>query len=352
MSQHDDFDRSLARWFDAEARPTATADVLDRALRATRRRRPHPRLFASLGGHWVGDGIGPTSGATTLGRSGVRTSMALLVLLLLVTLVAGAMLVGARLIQPAPDSGRLGIFEPISGWVVYARAGIWGDNPDGADVELRVGAGTPLAWSRDGTRLLIRRGVPGGEYLVVVHADGSETQVTEQLESIGGATFSADGASVVFAAESSDEDWAVYSVDAHGGAATELTSQRDPRTAFMKYSTVSPDGTQIAFVLWGHGDGEHPVWVMDVDGTDAHQIVANDIVMGGGHLRDRGVVAWSPAGDRIALALGDTIYTFATDGSDFTRSMSGTSPVWSPDGSQLVNRRSATWHPGRLEPPP
>ena len=102
MSQHDDFDRSLARWLDAEAHPAATADVLDRALRATSRRRPHPRLFAALGSHWVGDSVGPTSGGATLGRTGVRASMALLLLLLVLALVAGAVLVGARLLQPAP----------------------------------------------------------------------------------------------------------------------------------------------------------------------------------------------------------------------------------------------------------
>jgi hypothetical protein len=89
---------------------------------------------------------------------------------------------------------------------------------------------------------------------------------------------------------------------------------------------------------------------MDADGTDAHEILANDIVMGGGHVRDRdGALAWSPAGDRIALGLGETIYTFAPDGSGFTQVMRGNSPLWSPDGSQLVSRGSATWHPGTLE---
>jgi hypothetical protein len=108
--------------------------------------------------------------------------------------------------------------------------------------------------------------------------------------------------------------------------------------------TFSSDGTKIAYVLWGHGDGMHPVWVMDVDGTDAHEILANDIVMGAGHVRDPdGALAWSPAGDLIALGLEGTIYTFATDGSDFQRVTFGHSPLWSPDGSQVVNRSSATW---------
>ncbi len=141
MSQHDDFDRSLARWFDAEARPAATADVLDRALRATRRRRPRPRLFAALGSHWVGDSVGPTSGVATLGRTGVRTSMALLLLLLVLALVAGAVLVGARLLQPAPH--RL----PAGQLVFTSRRGVRARTPH--FVEVAVYADGRVIWGPD-----------------------------------------------------------------------------------------------------------------------------------------------------------------------------------------------------------
>jgi len=48
-------------------------------------------------------------------------------------------------------------------------------------------------------------------------------------------------------------------------------------------------------------------------------------------------LAWSPAGDRIALGLEKTTYTFAPDGSDFTQVITGgDSPYWSPDGSQIA----------------
>ncbi len=52
-------------------------------------------------------------------------------------------------------------------------------------------------------------------------------------------------------------------------------------------------------------------------------------------------LAWSPAGDRIALDNGleghVAIYTFAPDGSDFTEVITGGSGAhWSPDGSQIA----------------
>ncbi len=664
MSQHDDFDRSLARWFEAEARPAATADVLDRALRATRRRRPRPRLFAALGSHWVGDSVGPTSGVATLGRTGERAPMALVLLLLVLVLVAGAVLVGARLLQSAPDVGHLGhlayvmedglyvadwdgrnprrivspgqlpgpegcrkffggptwspdgrhlavrtswddrcegfilitdaegsslttipgsgwqiswspdsrrivtwvafretigvygsdgerqallpaprhlmssgdrdpswtpdgaaalvpygvvvpldgtppyadptlkfgsrvspdgtmtadpalqgiviaatdgssqrvlaslapsniigvewsptgdeiafdtfgsgpgivdvatgattslglptgefaiirfspegdrvllglyaaddtwslwsaqadgsgsrelvsgtgggdwqwlpagspsastgptstpgtpddlgIFAPVAGRIVYGdEHGIWGVDPAAPGAATRVQltseAGIPLGWSSDGTRLLIMRqargetaGPVGVRHLYVLHADGSETQVTERPMAIQSGTISPDGTRVVFAGGTETPEgecctrFALYAVDADGGPAEMLV---ESRYGILDELTFSPDGTLIAYAD-GAGDHSHTVWVMDSDGSDAHQVVSNETTGGAGHVSG---LAWSPAGDRIALGLEGTTYTFATDGSNFTRVITrGDRPYWSPDGSQLA----------------
>ena len=101
----------------------------------------------------------------------------------------------------------------------------------------------------------------------------------------------------------------------------------------------------------GAGDHSNSVWLMDADSSDPRPIVSNESDEWPGHVRG---LAWSPAGDRIALGLGGKIYTFATDGSDFTQiagwdtgcgaadpcavklPKSAESPYWSPDGSQIA----------------
>ena len=350
MSQHDDFARSLARWFDAEARPAATADVLDRALSATRRRRPFPALLAGLGSHWVGDGAGPASGGGTVWRTSLRTSMAPLLLLLVLVLVAGAVLVGARLTQPAPVD--LGIFEPVAGRIVFGDDdGIWAIDPaapaDSAGrVQLTAQAGIPLGWSSDGTRLLVVRQGRDQLHLLVLHADGSDAQVTTDsmplLEHLRNATISPDGLRVVFPAGSRSAgggccDWALYEVDADGGPTEMLV---ESRMGVVGTPTFSPDGSQIAYVETAAADGDdgvESVWVMDADGSDAHQIVPDP---GVGAVTG---LAWSPAGDRIALGFAGAIYTFATDGSGLTQVIAeGDRPYWSPDGSQIAYRACAS----------
>lgn len=347
MSQHDDFDRSLGRWFDAEARPAATAEVLDRALSVTRRRRPRPALFAALGSHWVGDGVGPAWAGATLWRTGLRTSMALLLLLLVLVLVAGAVLVGARLIQPAPVD--LGIFEPVAGRIVFGDDdGIWAIDPaappDSATrVQLTAQAGIPLGWSSDGTRLVIVRRSGGEQQLLVLHADGSETELNDAPASVRGwnpsprqATMSPDGSRVVLvggfrAPGGGCCNWGLFAVDADGGPVEMLV---ESRMGVVGTPTFSPDGTRIAYLEDTYADDLDDVdgvWLVHADGSDAHQIVPDP---GVGRVTG---LAWSPAGDRIALGFAGAIYTFATDGSGLTQVITdGERPYWSPDGSQIA----------------
>jgi Tol biopolymer transport system component len=277
-----------------------------------------------------------------------------------------------RSTPPAPADDRseeLGIFGPVAGRIVFVKEGVndataqpetndlgyarglWAVDPDAprdtvegptvaddvASALVRLGPGDmiPLGWSRDGTELLFKR-TSGDlfpkEYLYILHANGSETQVTTEPIGFGGATIAPDGSRVVFVAWG--DELGLYAVAADGGTPEVLLPGGVEDSMYAP--TFSPDGTQIAYVRGG-GDHDHHVWVMDADGTDAHEILA---VPTTGRSSVSGL-EWSPAGDRIAIGLrglpAAAIYTFAPDGSDFTQVVTDANePHWSSDGSKIA----------------
>ena len=250
---------------------------------------------------------------------------------------------------PEEPSVDLGIFEPVAGRIVYwsfsyKNSSLWAVDPSAPspstlvrlglegtpDADSRFASFTvPLGWSSDGTELLFMREDPTDEtfpptrHLFILHADGTETQVTP--EPVGGAAISPDGSRVVFAAEGDG----LYVVDAEGGQPVRIADVGES-------PTFSPDGTQIAYLSESGQTGIEHVWVANADGTDAHEILTDEaLAMGMSGL------TWSPAGDRIAMENQQegyvAIYTFAPDGSDFTKVITGGfKPYWSPDGSQIA----------------
>ncbi len=229
----------------------------------------------------------------------------------------------------------LGIFAPVAGRILDGAEPGWAVDPsvpgDRARLLLTSEPGIPIGWSSDGTRLLILRGSGDEGRLFVLDADGAETQVTDRPSAIRGAAISPDGSRVAFTGRTGSEGpSALYVVDADGGPTEMLV---ESRFGIMDELTFSPDGTQIAYDD-GRGDWGHSVWLVDSDGGDALQIVDNESTAGAGHVSG---ITWSPAGDRIALGVGVSIYTFAPDGSSFTRVIAqGLKPYWSPNGSQLA----------------
>src|SRR5262245_58847756 len=95
---------------------------------------------------------------------------------------------------PVPSSPvDLGIFAEVRGWIAFGRLGqylpgIWAldpANPQAEPVLLDPHGGFPLAWSRDGSKLLllIPRDPASGYQrpfeLVVLNANGTETHIAD-----------------------------------------------------------------------------------------------------------------------------------------------------------------------------
>ena len=277
--------------------------------------------------------------------------------------------------RTANPTEELGIFAPVAGWIFYANDAYGsariravdpassGEYPTTMQVTSRIG--TPLGWSSDGTELLMKRFLEqpvNEQQLIILHADGTETEVVRR-PGIGGAAISPDGSRVVYmnyGDEGDGEPRGLYLVDADGGPSVLLAGasraiRDEPTFSVLDDPVFSPDGTQIAYV---QEVGEWPqlenrVWIVNADGTDPHVIVENEAVLGPGLVVG---LAWSPAGDRIAMGLlrdsgsgkyyydplgkagvDAGIYTFSPNGSRFTLAIEGgLRPTWSPDGSRIA----------------
>src|SRR5260370_26730570 len=244
----------------------------------------------------------------------------------------------------------------VQGYMTYTDASeIWAADPNQPADRISLGPSnglTPVAWSRDGSRLLLmerRDAWPARTKsdLCVTNTDGSRIPLTSDGLSSGDGSFAPDGTEVVF---SRMADHGLDVVDAKGGAPRLIAKS----SGYVGSPTSSPDVSRIAYTVYmefGPNGSTFEIWTVNPDGTDPRQLVDLGRCGGGGC---SGGLVWSPDGSTLAFqtkreiplgtaVLGDnqSIYTVQSDGSGLHLiSDSGFQPSGSPDGSRIAFLRS------------
>lgn len=201
----------------------------------------------------------------------------------------------------------------------------------------------PIAWSSDGTRLLLRGEIFGG-----LHATCG--------------SLSPDGTAIVYATGG----WTrgPFIVEADGGKPRPLGDACPPSKVEGQMVEVcgepapeaaawSPDGSLIAWLDFGEGTIEgkgHENFVSFVspDGTGLREGVATLPRTFGGHS-----LVWSPDGSQLAFWMANDsdrnaqIYVINANGTglrQITHEGENLWPTWSPDGSQIAFVRDGVLH--------
>ena len=195
------------------------------------------------------------------------------------------------------------------------------------------------AWSPDGGRIaFIRRtGDLGRPDLYVMTAAGrGRTRLTRTPVAERDPSWSPDGTMLVYSARTSPNGpFRLFVAKADGSARTQLTTQG--RGAADRSPVFSPDGTRIAF--GSDRDGGFPeVYVMDLDGSRANRLTANEFVDGN--------PAWTPDGSRVVVErccpkgsselFSIDVATHTETPLTATPSTMEFDPVVSPDGSRIA----------------
>ena len=258
-----------------------------------------------------------------------------LLLLLIVTLAAGALLA-----ESMPSRQAQAAFPGANGKIAFERGPIWIMRPDGSSqVNLTPGmGGSDPAWSPDGSYIAFV-GFTGGQdrdQVYVMEADGSAvTPLTDTGFGKAGPTWSPDGTRVAFAAHSGTGYYDIFAVNSDGSDLRQLTTENGNDASW------SPDGARIVFrstrlagpglyTMDANGDNEMP---LTTDPTDKEP-------------------SWSPDMSRIVFVRRvltpdgfpePQIHVMDSDGSEIVQLTSHDSvnarresPDWSPDGTQIV----------------
>ncbi len=235
------------------------------------------------------------------------------------------------------------IVEPCQIVFLSTRSGypnLWLMEPDGSNqtqLSFNQYGDIYVAWSPDGTQLTFNSGRDGDNEIFIMNADGTNIrQLTTNTIDDKAPKWSPDGEKIAYYSNY-DGDFEVYTIDLDGSNIQQLTTDHgmygDYEFMFLILD-LSPDGKQIVFA--SDYDGDKEIFIMDSDGSNIHQLTANEDV---DEFPD-----WSPDGEQIVFVsnrYGDPeIFVMNTDGTNLSQLTSNLGqsiyPGWSPDGSQIV----------------
>ena len=295
-------------------------------------------------------------------RRGLLTVLSMVALLGLTTTGASATTPG--------DNGRISFMrgDDTGHWQT------WTANPD-LTAQHQITSGDFdngwATWSPDGSRLAFDSNRPDPEAagdrneVFTMAPDGSDVrQVTDLGFFSGQPTWSPDGNWIAFTTDGGNypNTQGIYVIHPDGSGLRQVVSlPTGPRSVWLDAPRFSPDGTRLAYTFfqggkqtpapWSWKGETSSLWTVDLDGSNAHQVVAP------GH--KVGDADWSPDGRYLIFeqmgndpgritsvqrvpAAGGGITTLSDDtgyrggrsqNSSFEASFD---PVYSPDGTQIL----------------
>jgi CubicO group peptidase (beta-lactamase class C family) len=238
--------------------------------------------------------------------------------------------------EPASEWGSVA-FSPDGTRILLASNRTGDDelfvmNADGTGVEQITDSpgidGMP-SWSPDGERIAFVSMRSGNRAILTASADGSNAvTLTEGIL----AAWSPDGTAIAYSKEQGGRDLDLWVMGDDGSNQRRLTD----RDGDELWPTWSPDGTKIAFTVEGE------VGIVDVERGGVTELDINvDASIDPDRLGFSGVefASWGVSG-RIAFASDGDLWTVHADGSDPIR-LGGSpgrdyAPTWSPDGPWIA----------------
>jgi TolB protein len=198
---------------------------------------------------------------------------------------------------------------------------------------------TSKDWSPDGNKIVYSNDSNGNYELYIVNADGSGiTNITNHPAEDFMARWSPDGTKIAFGSTRTGSPVNIYLINADGSNPSTLSvsDQSDDQNL-----TWSPDGSKIAFNQL-RSPSEEAIMIMNSDGSNHQELFVSENI--------RSLAKWSPDGKQIAIcALADGsqegeeqifLINFGQTAGKFqvvnTQANCEGSPLWSPDGTQIL----------------